>query len=165
MVGDAIGVDEVIAGALPPDKVAFIRQLQSAGRSVAMVGDGVNDGPALATAQLGLAIGSGTDVAINAADLIVVRDDLNAVATAIALARRTVLTIRGNLIWAFAYNLAALPLAACGLLDPLIAGGAMAFSSAFVVWNSARLRNFSEDEPSSARAVRANSASASRSAA
>jgi heavy metal translocating P-type ATPase len=145
-VGDAIGVSEVVAGVSPPDKVAFIRRLQAAGRSVAMVGDGVNDGPALATAQLGLAIGSGTDVAINAADVIVVRDDLNSVVTAIALARRTIATIRGNLAWAFAYNMAALPLAACGLLNPLIAGAAMAFSSAFVVWNSARLRRFSPFE-------------------
>ena len=122
-VGAAIGVTEIIAGALPSDKVAEIRRLQAEGRSVAMVGDGVNDGPALASADLGLAIGSGTDVAINAADLIIVREDLRTVALAISLARRTLRTIRGNLLWAFAYNLAAIPLAACGLLNPLIARG------------------------------------------
>jgi heavy metal translocating P-type ATPase len=141
-VGDSIGVSEIVAGALPADKVALIRRLQQTGRSVAMVGDGVNDGPALASADLGLAVGSGTDVAINAADLIIMRDDLRVVATAIGLARRTLSTIRGNLAWAFAYNVAAIPLAACGLLNPLIAAGAMALSSGFVVWNSSRLAHF-----------------------
>ncbi len=139
-VADSLGVTEVVAGALPAEKVAFIQQLQAEGHSVAMVGDGVNDGPALVVADLGLAVGSGTDVAINAADLIVVRDDLRSVATAIDLSRRTLRTIHSNLAWACIYNLAAIPLAAFGLLNPLIAAGAMALSSGFVVWNSSRLR-------------------------
>jgi cation-transporting P-type ATPase A/B/Cu+-exporting ATPase len=143
-VGASIGVDDVIAGALPADKVAAIKRLQQEGHSVAMVGDGVNDGPALASADLGLAVGSGTDVAINAADLIVLRDDLRVVPTAIMLARRTIKTIRSNLVWAFAYNVAAIPLAACGLLNPLIAAAAMALSSGFVVWNSSRIRMFDQ---------------------
>lgn len=139
-IADSLGIAEVVAGALPADKVSVIRRLQAEGRAVAMVGDGVNDGPALVAADLGLAVGSGTDVAINAADLIVVRDDLRAVATAIDLSRRTLRTIHGNLAWACAYNLAAIPLAAFGLLNPLIAAAAMALSSGFVVWNSSRLR-------------------------
>ena len=139
-VATLLGITEVVAGALPADKVSVIRRLQAEGRSVAMVGDGVNDGPALVAADLGLAVGSGTDVAINAADLIVVRDDLRTVATAIDLSRRTLRTIHGNLTWACAYNMAAIPLAAFGLLNPLIAAAAMALSSGFVVWNSARLR-------------------------
>jgi len=138
-VAAAVGVDDVVAGALPADKVAVVRDLQRAGHSVAVVGDGVNDGPALVSADLGLAVGSGTDVAINAADMIVVRDDLRVVPAAIVLARRTIKTIRANLVWAFGYNVAAIPLAACGLLNPLIAGAAMALSSGFVVWNSSRL--------------------------
>ena len=141
-VGSSIGVDDVIAGALPGDKVDRIRRLQDQGHTVAMVGDGVNDGPALASADLGLAVGSGTDVAINAADLIIVRDDLVVVATGLRLAQRTIRTIRTNLMWAFAYNVAAIPLAACGILNPLIAGAAMALSSCFVIWNSSRLRHF-----------------------
>ena len=140
-VAGSLGITEVVSGALPSDKVDVIRKLQAEGRSVAMVGDGVNDGPALAAADLGLAVGSGTDVAINAADLIVVRDDLRAVASAIDLSRRTLRTIHGNLTWACVYNLAAIPLAAFGLLNPLIAAGAMALSSGFVVWNSSRLRS------------------------
>ena len=139
-VAASLGITEVVATALPGDKVSVIRRLQAEGRSVAMVGDGMNDGPALVAADLGLAVGSGTDVAINAADLIVVRDDLRAVATAIDLSRRTLRTIHGNLTWACAYNLAAIPLAAFGLLNPLVAAAAMALSSGFVVWNSARLR-------------------------
>jgi heavy metal translocating P-type ATPase len=139
-VAAELGLREVVAGALPADKVDAIRRLQAEGRTVAMVGDGVNDGPALVVADLGLAVGSGTDVAINAADLIVVRDDLRTVATAIDLSRRTLRTIHGNLTWACFYNAAAIPLAACGLLNPLVAAAAMALSSGFVVWNSARLR-------------------------
>ena len=138
-VAAAVGIDEVVAGALPAEKVAMVHRLQAEGRSVAVVGDGVNDGPALASADLGLAVGSGTDVAINAADLLIVRDDLRIVPAAIVLARRTLSTIRSNLVWAFAYNVAAIPLAAAGLLNPLIAAACMALSSGFVVWNSSRL--------------------------
>jgi cation-transporting P-type ATPase A/B/Cu+-exporting ATPase len=141
-VAAVVGTDEVIATALPDRKVAVIAGLQADGHRVAMVGDGVNDGPALAAADLALALGTGTDVAITAADLILLRDDLGAVPDAIALARGTLGTIRGNLTWAFGYNIAAIPLAAAGFLNPLIAGAAMAASSAFVVGNSVRLRRF-----------------------
>ena len=142
IVGREVGVDEVVAEVLPTDKAAVIERLQASGRRVAMVGDGINDAAALATANLGLAVVSGTDVAMKSADIILVRSSLDAIPDAIALARRTLRTIRGNLVWAFAYNVAAIPLAAFGLLNPLIAGLAMSLSSVFVVTNSMRLRRF-----------------------
>ena len=141
-VGEVVGIGEVVSEALPAAKARVVREWQEAGRSVAMVGDGVNDGPVLAAARLGLALGSGTDVAIVAADMILLRDDLNAVPEAIALARAAFRTIRANLAWAFCYNVLAIPLAALGFLNPLVAAATMTLSSVFVVWNSLRLRRF-----------------------
>ena len=141
-VAQEVGIDKVFAGFLPEDKVQIISQLQSEGQIVAMVGDGVNDAAALVQADLGMSMGSGTDVAIEASDITLTNSNLTSAATGIELARKTLSTIKGNLFWAFAYNSAAIPLAMAGLLNPMIAGAAMAFSSIFVVTNSLRLRGY-----------------------
>ncbi|MDJ0322652.1 heavy metal translocating P-type ATPase [Cryobacterium sp. PH31-AA6] len=141
-VADEVGIEKVLAGVLPAEKAAAIKTLQDAGKRVAMVGDGINDAAALATANLGLAMVHGTDIAMRSADIILVRDDLHVIGDAVSLSRQTLRTIRSNLLWAFGYNVAAIPLAAAGLLNPLIAAAAMSLSSVLVVSNSLRLRNF-----------------------
>jgi Cu+-exporting ATPase len=141
-IAAAVGIDRVEAGLTPEGKADLITRLQAEGYQVAMVGDGINDAPALATANLGIAMGTGTDAAMSAGDLTITRGDLMGVVDGIRLARRTLGTIRGNLFWAFAYNVAAIPLAVAAVLNPVVAGLAMAFSSVFVVTNSLRLRSF-----------------------
>jgi Cu+-exporting ATPase len=141
-IGALLGVDEVIAGVLPAEKTAVILRLQADGKRVAMIGDGINDAAALASANLGMAVVSGTDIAMKSADIILVRDDLSVIVDAIRLSRKTLHTIRGNLVWAFGYNVLAIPIAAAGLLNPLVAAAAMALSSILVIGNSLRLRSF-----------------------
>jgi Cu+-exporting ATPase len=141
-VAKKLGIDSIEAEVLPDQKAARVKALQAEGRIVAMVGDGINDSVALAASDLGLAVATGTDIALKSADIILVREDLSVIPDAIALSRRTLMTIRINLLWAFGYNIAALPIAAAGLLNPLIAAGAMALSSVLVVYNSLRLQNF-----------------------
>lgn len=141
-IAQSVGIDRVEAGLTPEGKADLIVRLQAEGHQVAMVGDGINDAPALATANLGIAMGTGTDAAMSAGDLTITRGDLMGVADGIRLARKTLGTIRGNLFWAFAYNVAAIPLAVAAVLNPVVAGLAMAFSSVFVVTNSLRLRSF-----------------------
>ncbi len=152
-VASAVGIERVQAGVMPDEKVELVRRLQSEGATVAMVGDGVNDAAALATADLGIAVGSGTDVALEAADVVLVRDDLRVLPNTVELARATLRTVRGNLWWAFGYNVVAVPVAAAGLLNPLLAGAAMALSSLLVVTNSLRLRRAVPDAPGAAEPI------------